>query len=138
MYLFFILTLFNNILELKLPHQWNATLPCREEDGWRKCNLNHDTYKDEFITKCTSEWSSIGWSKFETMWSMSDCINSYIRALVDLSPHYYNMTKELQKAWDSWRSVQSFQSFQNLGVSVGITATFLIFHLVISTWLRSV
>ena len=73
------------MLEPKLPHQWNATMPCREEDGWRKCNLTHDTYKDIYMKKCTR--GSRG--------RMSICLSLYDSDLFKYSPHYYNMTKEL-------------------------------------------
>ena len=67
------------ITEPKLPHQWNATLPCREEDGWRKCNLTHETYKDEFIKECT----------FLRPFLNAYCLSSYNRVLTNALPHYY-------------------------------------------------
>ena len=42
-------------LDPEVPHQWKATTPCRQEDGWRTCYLAYDVYKDDFIKRCLTE-----------------------------------------------------------------------------------
>ena len=70
-------------LDPELPHQWKATTPCRQEDGWRTCYLAYDVYKDDFIKRCLTEKNE------ET------CLKTYNNKVLRDFPHYYNMANEL-------------------------------------------
>ena len=74
--------------EPKLPYQWNAAFPCRQEDGWRKCNLTHNTYKDDWYQNCIAKSLSV------PVLARSQCLQ-YNDDILKYFPHYYKMTNEL-------------------------------------------